>query len=206
MGKLITIVGNSGVGKTTLTQALCQQAGYVTGIEEPAERPFQYQFARDLHRYALANQIDFLLFRANQERELRQFEETAVQDGGLDQDFYIFTRHFHERAYLSTAEFALCQQLHTTLRQLLPPPDLIIWLQAPLDTIATRYRQRGRPLEITQLGDLAQLEQLMMSWLSLETAIPILQIDARHADYLARAQLEALQQQIEHMITAVPTH
>ena len=83
MGKLITVVGNSGVGKTTLTHRLCTAVPQFTAaLEQHAERPFQALFAADLQRYALANQIDYLLYRAEQERILRHEKQIAIIDGG----------------------------------------------------------------------------------------------------------------------------
>ena len=96
MGKLIVVVGSTGVGKTTLVRALCKQGLFVTGLEEHNEQPFQRILKTDA-RYALANQLDYLLLRAEQERHLRQSPQTGLMDGGLEMDFHGFTRLFHAR-------------------------------------------------------------------------------------------------------------
>ena len=63
------------------------------------ERPFQALFKQDA-RYALANQLDYLLFRAEQEKELSASHKIGLVDGGLDLDFHGFTRLFHARGLL----------------------------------------------------------------------------------------------------------
>lgn len=182
MGKLIIVVGNTGVGKTTLTQQLCQQGGFVSGLEQQAERPFQQLFANDLLRYALPNQVDFLLRRAEQEWAIRQQPAIGIQDGGLETDFWLFTRRFYQKGYLDEPAYQLCTRLYTFFRQLLPPPDLIIHLVAPLEVIAARHAQRNRPLEIAQLDDLVALDALLTDWLTQVDDIPILTVDAAHED------------------------
>lgn len=178
MGKLIIVVGNTGVGKTTLTRQLCEQGNFVGGLEQLAERPFQQRFADDLTRYALPNQIDYLLLRAEQEQAIRRQPGVGIQDGGLETDFWLFTQRFYQKGYLDEAGYQLCTRLYTFCRQFLPPPDLIIHLVAPLDVIAARYAQRNRSLEIAQLEDLAALEALLTAWLTQMSDIPILTVDA----------------------------
>lgn len=128
MVQLVAVVGPSGVGKTSLARALRAAYPFNVGLEQHAERPFQSLFKSDA-RYALANQVDYLLLRAEQERGLRRSAETGLVDGGLDQDFHGFTRLFRARNYLREAEFDLCRRLYETIRASQPPPDLVIALK-----------------------------------------------------------------------------
>ncbi len=197
MGKVIVIVGNSGVGKTTLCRALAAARPFAVGLEQHAERPFQALMAADPPRYALANQADYLLLRAEQERELRRSPGVGLIDGGLDLDFHAFTRLFHRRGYLSPAEFGLCERLYHQLRALLGPPDLILHLTAPVAIVESRYATRGRALEIAQRDDLAQMEQYINEWLAMEHSMPILRVDATAGDYCALERLEMLFMDLE---------
>jgi len=178
MGQLISIIGNTGVGKTTLAQALCATGQFVAGLEQHAERPFQTLFAGDLPRYALANQVDYLLLRAEQEEALRGFAGRGVVDGGLDQDFFVFTRLFRRRGYLSDAGHELCERLYRRLRRLMPAPDLFIHLTAPVEVLTTRFLARHRSLEIARVEDVPLIDELLTDWLAREKPWSLLTIDA----------------------------
>ena len=178
MGKLIAVVGNTGVGKTTFVRNLCRAAEFTTGLEQHEERPFQELFSLDHQRYALANQVDYLLLRAEQEIEIRKGKKTGVQDGGLDQDFYLFTRLFYRKGYLTDSEYALCARTYKVLRDRLPPPDLMIWMRAPLDKIAERYYQRDRRLGIARIEDMEIMEGLLEDWLGRNVESPLFVIDS----------------------------
>ncbi len=181
MGKLIVVVGNSAVGKTTLTEALRAAGDFATGLEEHATRPFQALF-KNAAGYALANQIDFLLLRAEQERQLRAQPKTGIQDGGLEMDFFVFTRLFQRKGLLSTQEYRLCERLFAQIRSSQPPPEGILWLTAPLDVVAERFTRRGRPLEIATRDDLQATQALLDDWLQHVDPGRILRIDATGDD------------------------
>lgn len=165
MGKLITIVGIAGVGKTTFAKQLINRFSLVSGLELHEDRPFLTSFVVDPKRYALANQVDFLLYRAEQEVHIRNIPATGVQDGGLDQDFHVFTRQFFHTGLLSPIEYQVCQRMYRTFRAFLPAPDLIIRLIAPLEVILDRRAKRMRPLAIATVQDLVDYEALLDEWI-----------------------------------------
>lgn len=177
MSKLIAIVGVSGVGKTALVSALAsaltakdraersdsEDKTFDTAYELHVERPFQNLFKNDAH-YALANQIDYFLMRAEQEQKLRASPRIGLIDGGLDLDFYGFTRLFHKRGLLTDPEFELCRRLYELIREHLPRPELIIHLRADEATVAGRLSRRDR-INIATPEDTALFNLFLDQWL-----------------------------------------
>lgn len=176
MGRLIAVVGVSGVGKTALVRALAATGRFKTAFEQHIERPFQALFKAD-PRYALANQMDYLLLRAEQERELRASPLTGLIDGGLDLDFHGFTRLFHSRGLLTDPEYDLCRRLYRLLRESLPPPERIIAMHAPRHIVSERLASRNR-INIASAEDAAFLERFIGEWLDSIPREHILHVDA----------------------------
>ena len=191
MGKLVAVIGNTGVGKTTLVEAICRHGEYVCATEEHEGRPFQELFTENHKRYALANQLDYLLRRANQEIKIRRSETTGIQDGGLDQDFHVFTKLFHQKGYLTKDEFNICQRQYELFRQLLPPPEVVLWLKATPETIAQRFETRDRRLSIAQIEDIASIDELLRSWLDEFAPQKLVTVDSgsEDEDYTASVEL-----------------
>lgn len=177
-GTLIAVAGNSGAGKTTLVQALQRRGRFNVGLESHTDRPFQARLAAGLRQFALPNQMDYLLRRAEQELELRLQPGIGLVDGGLEIDFWVFTRYFHALGWLEEDEYDLCRRFYCLARALLPLPDLIVLLEAPLPLATTRLEARRRDLEVAKAPDLAALGALLAEWAAGLSPFTLLRLDA----------------------------
>jgi deoxyadenosine/deoxycytidine kinase len=199
MGKLLIVVGNTGIGKTTLTRVVSQQTGYIAGLEDHADHPFQALFKQD-HNYAFANQVDYFMSRMEQEHEIRSGDRTGIVDGGLEMDFHIFTRLFHQKKWLSDTQFTLLGRIYRNIRSYLPEPDLVIYLHAEPDVISERYQRRGRPLEIATRADIQLIDEYLKEWLGKSNRGNVISIDVSQDDPSYNLVLPALLKNIYLMI------
>ena len=178
MSKLITIIGPSGTGKTSLVHVLAKTGQFTTALEQHTERPFQVLAKQD-SKYIFANQMDYLIFRAEQERELRASPKIGLMDGGLDLDFHGFTRLFLSRGLLSQKEFDLCRRFYLLTRALLPLPELIVRLKSDEETVAERLSKRKR-INIANAEDTALFNSYLDEWLASIPSDCILELDVSH--------------------------
>ncbi len=136
----IVIEGPIGVGKTSLARRMADTFGSELLLEGAADNPFLERFYRNPRQNALQTQLFFLLQRAQQMQELRQgdmFEPVRVADFLMDKD-----RLFAELT-LDHEEFRLYEQVYSHLAVDAPTPDIVIYLQAPVDVLLKRITQRG---------------------------------------------------------------
>ena len=158
-------------------------------------------FSADPRKYGLPNQIDYFLFRAEQERTIREAPHIGLTDGGLDLDYFLFARLFHQKGYLDAREFELCKRLYFTLRASLPSPDIFINLQVPLDVLEARWRQRARQIdaEISTIDDLPVLQEFLDEYLGQVHPHSLITLNATED-----IQLEELTLQIEKRLRTGP--
>ncbi|MEJ2391989.1 MAG: deoxynucleoside kinase [Gammaproteobacteria bacterium] len=179
----IVVEGPIGVGKTTLAKRLAQSFGSEVLLEGADENPFLERFYQDPRSAALQTQLFFLFQRARQIQELRQtdmFQPVRVADFIMEKD-----RLFAELT-LDEDEFNLYKQVYEHVTIDAPEPDLVIYLQAPVDVLVKRVAKRGRQYE-RQL-DAAYLEQIVESYTRFfynYTASPLLIVNAAELDLVS---------------------
>jgi len=138
--KYIAIEGPIGVGKTTLANKIAKTFNYDSFLEQPAENPFLKNFYKNPSQSALATQLFFLFQRMQQIQDLKQrslFETVRVADFLIEKD-----RLFAE-VTLSNEEMDLYDKVYDHLTLDAPSPDLVIYLQAPIDVLKDRITKRG---------------------------------------------------------------
>ena len=142
--RYIAIEGPIGAGKTSLARRLAEHTGAELMLEQPENNPFLAGFYQDSGRWALAAQLFFLFQRVNQLAGLKQldmFARPTVADFLFDKD------PLFARVNLNDDELALYQRIYDHLSPQVAVPDLVICLQAPVDTLIARVRKRGAAYE-----------------------------------------------------------
>ncbi|MBM4214830.1 MAG: deoxynucleoside kinase [Gammaproteobacteria bacterium] len=153
--RYIVIEGPIGVGKTSLARRLAETLSADLILEQAESNPFLERFYRDPVGAALPAQLHFLFQRVQQLAAFRQddlFSTIRVSDYLLEKD------RLFARVTLDEAEFGLYDQIYSRVVIDPPKPDLVIFLQAPVDVLLQRISRRG--IKAEQLIERAYLERL----------------------------------------------
>jgi len=136
----IVVEGPIGSGKTTLAKMLADRFP-VDYLSEKAEtNPFLPRFYQDAQRYSLPTQLFFLFQRANQIKDLNQRDMFAKP---IVADFFLEKDPIFARLNLDEEEYALYHQIYQHLQIKAPKPDLVIYLQTPIDALMERIEERS---------------------------------------------------------------
>jgi len=174
--KYIAVEGPIGVGKTTLANKLAETFNYDVLLEQPSENPFLESFYKNPSQSALAAQLFFLFQRMQQIQDLKQrslFEPVRVADFVIEKD-----RLFAE-VNLSKEEMQLYDKVYDHLTIDAPTPDLVIYLQAPVDVLLDRINRRGNPNEKYLTADyLEKLNEAYSKFFLYYESAPLLIVNA----------------------------
>jgi deoxyadenosine/deoxycytidine kinase len=177
----IVVEGPIGVGKTTLARRLAESFGSDLLLEGAEENPFLERFYQDPRSAALQTQLFFLFQRAQQLKALRQgdmFQPVRVADYIMEKD-----RLFAELT-LDKEEFKLYEQVYAHVTLDAPQPDLVVYLQAPVDVLRRRISERGRGYEKNMDADyLQRLSESYMQFFHHYNQAPLLIVNATEIDF-----------------------
>lgn len=182
----IVVEGPIGVGKTSLARRLAQTFRSELLLEGADDNPFLERFYRSPREAALPAQLYFLFQRARQMQGLRQgdiFQPVRVADFLMEKD-----RMFASLT-LDDEELKLYQQVYNQMTLEIPVPDLVIYLQAPVETLRSRIRARGIAYE--QLIEPEYLQRVVDAYARLfhyYDASPLLIVNAAEFDPLSNTR------------------
>lgn len=158
----IAIAGNIGSGKTTLTEILTERYG-AKAYYEDTDNPYLNDFYEDMKQWAFRLQVYFLASRIQQTMTmLSDGSECVFQDRTIYEDAHIFAGNLHEMGLISSRDFGTYMKLFEISTNLIPKPDLLIYLKASVPTLVEQIRRRGREYE--QNIDRAYLERLNVKY------------------------------------------
>lgn len=178
----IVVEGPIGVGKTSLAQRLADAFGARALLERPEENPFLERFYASRKHFALPTQLFFLFQRVRQIQELKQgdmFSSGSVSDFLMDKD------KLFARVNLDDDELRLYEQVFGQMNTDWPAPDLVIYLQAPVDVLMERLRRRDIPYErMIERAYLKSLVDAYTQYFYHYTAAPLLMVNASEINFV----------------------
>ncbi len=186
MKRYVAIAGNIGVGKSTLVKLLCDRLGWDPFYEPVAENPYLSDFYKNMSAWAFHSQVFFLTHRLRSHFHLAQHPNSVIQDRSVYEDAEIFAHNLYKQGNLSDRDYQTYRDLYETAVQFLPPPDLVIYLRASVETLLRRIDLRGRDYE-RQIAPqyLQNLNTLYEEWIENFTLCPVLAVPADDLDYVA---------------------
>ncbi|MBI5668992.1 MAG: deoxynucleoside kinase [Chloroflexi bacterium] len=180
----VAIAGNIGAGKSTLTGRLAEVFGWQPFYEANAENPYLADFYADMTRWSFHSQVFFLGKRLEHHHQLLQHPGSVVQDRTVYEDAEVFACNLYEQGHMAERDYDAYRRLYDAIRAFVPPPDLIIYLQASVDTLLAHINKRGREFERNISPEyLERLNRLYNRWIDDWTACPVLRIDMDNLDF-----------------------
>lgn len=184
--RYIVIEGPIGVGKTSLAKRLAEDFGGDLLLEGAEENPFLERFYRNPRHAALPTQLFFLFQRARQMQELRQSDMFAPVRVG---DFLLEKDRLFAQLTLDDDELNLYEQIYANLTLDAPMPDLVIYLQAPVEVLLERVKKRGRNFErFIETNYLERLVEAYTRFFYYYSDSPLLIVNATEIDLVDKAK------------------
>ena len=182
---LVVVAGNIGAGKTSLAERIGARLGWRTGYESVADNPYLADFYGDMRAWSFHLQIFFLGHRAEQYLAAARDARSAISDRSIYEDFYIFARALHHRGDLSERDYLAYRRLFDLIVNSIPRPNLLIYLQAPVNVLLDRIRRRARNMETGITPEyLNLLDSFYDEWLGAFDLCPVLTVRTDDLDYV----------------------
>lgn len=186
MKKWIAVAGNIGVGKSSLVDLLSKSLDWKPFFEPEEDNPYLADFYNDMKAWGFHSQIFFLTRRLRIHRQLVDHPACAIQDRSVYEDAEIFAHNLYMQNCISTRDYKSYRDLYQVLTEFLPPPDLVVYLRASVDTLLDRISHRGRDYERDIQPDyLNRLNDLYESWIATFLLCPVLIVPADDLDFVS---------------------
>jgi len=200
--KFITVAGNVGAGKSTLTKLVGEKLGFETHYEKVDGNPYLEDFYANQEEWGFHLQLYFLAQRFKQQKEIQANGLNNIQDRSIYEDVEIFARNLYDNGKMSKRDYITYRDLFNDMVPFLKKPDLMIYLDGSLDTIISRINLRGREMEkAVDLDYWKNLHDRYENWITEYDQSPVLYVNINEVDLINNPeQLDALCEEIKKVL------
>ncbi|MFV0484257.1 MAG: deoxynucleoside kinase [Bacteroidales bacterium] len=186
----ISVAGNIGSGKTTLTRLLCEEFGWKPYYEDITINPYLADFYNDTLRWSFNIQIYFLNKRLANIRDVMDTTDTklSVMDKSIYEDAEVFAKLLNNMGVLGDRDFDTYTNLYNQICDFIAPPQLLIYLKGSLPTLKNQIRNRDVDFEVENINDeyLEQLNLYYDKWAETYNKSKIVSINLDEYDIINR--------------------
>ncbi|MFJ7842168.1 deoxynucleoside kinase [Lysinibacillus sphaericus] len=201
---VITIAGTVGVGKSTMTTALAQALNFRTSFEKVDTNPYLDKFYDDFEKWSFHLQVYFLAERFKEQKRIFEYGGGFVQDRSIYEDTGIFAKMHYDKGTMSPTDYETYRNLFDAMvmTPYFPHPDLLVYLEGPIDDVIGRIQERGRDMEQQTPNDYwIEMHERYENWINNFNSCPVLRLDINDYDLLKNPDaIESIVSRISHML------
>lgn len=201
---VITIAGTVGVGKSTMTKALAEALNFRTSFEKVDTNPYLDKFYEDFEKWSFHLQVYFLAERFKEQKRIFEYGGGFVQDRSIYEDTGIFAKMHYDKGTMSPTDYETYTNLFDAMvmTPYFPHPDLLVYLEGPIDAVIGRIQERGRTIEQQTPNDYwIEMHERYENWINNFNSCPVLRLDINDYDLLKNPDaIEAIVSRISHML------
>jgi hypothetical protein len=181
----VVVAGNIGAGKSSLTKMLSAYFGWKPSFEFVDDNPYLADFYADMSRWSFNLQVYFLSKRFAEHKKILDGAESVIQDRSIYEDAEIFAKNLHLIGKMSLRDYDNYIALYSIMLEHLKPPDLLIYLDARIETLLKQISLRSRGFEQSiPRSYLEQLNEHYADWIPRFKLSPVLTIPSDEVDFV----------------------
>jgi deoxyadenosine/deoxycytidine kinase len=181
----VSIAGNIGSGKTSLTKLLSKHFKWDPHYEDVVDNPYLDDFYHQMDRWSFNLQVYFLNSRFRQILQIKESGKKIIQDRTIYEDAHIFAPNLHAMGLMSNRDFKNYKSLFELMESFVSAPDLLIYLKSSIPNLVKQIHQRGRDYEASiSIDYLSKLNERYDSWIANYNKGNLLIIDVDQFDFV----------------------
>jgi deoxyadenosine/deoxycytidine kinase len=181
----VTVAGNIGSGKSSLTKLLSKHYSWEAFFESVEDNPYLSDFYGDMRRWSFNLQVYFLSKRFRDHKTIVESGRNVIQDRSIYEDAEIFARNLFEIGQMDERDYRNYIELYKVMTAYLRPPDLMIYLDATIETLIQQIKRRGRDYEQSiPRSYLEQLDRHYKNWIRSYEQGPLLVVPSDEVDFV----------------------